>query len=357
MLVQREGIRGAAPKLSARLMAALAPLGVTVVTHHWGRTSDRERGVTKLRRALEDVLSVRRAVQGVEFDVAIVNTAHDWRTVLRDIAVARVLRRRRRPVLLQLHGSRAAHLVQPGGGAFKLATALLLRMTDGVLVLSSEEQRALQAFRPATRAFVVKNPYERAPFPDSGGRGRPPESPTLLFVGRLLKEKGALDLIEAMPSVLSRVACKLVIVGEGELEGALRNRIRQLGLGESVTMAGYLEGEDLLRAYAAADVFVLPSWSEGFPTVLAEAMDAGLPIVTTRIRGAVDHLVEGEHALFVSARDVSGLSSALVELIRDSELRARMGLANRKRVEVFDPGVVAGEYLQILRVLLPPGVA
>jgi glycosyltransferase involved in cell wall biosynthesis len=356
MLVQREGIRGAAPKLSARLIAALATLGVTVVTHDWGRRSDREHIVTKLRRGLGDVLSVRRAIRGLEFDMAIVNTAHDWRTVLRDIAVALVLGRRRRPVVLQLHGSRAADLVRPGAPAFKLMTSLLLRLTDGVLVLSSEEQRDLHVFRPATRVFVVKNPYERLSFPTARPREPGSDLPVLLFVGRLLREKGLLDLVQAMSSVIEHVACRLDIVGEGELEGALRKRIRQLDLEDSVMLLGYLEGEGLLRAYAEADLFVLPSWSEGFPTVLAEAMDAGLPIVTTRIRGAVDYLVEGEHALFTVPRDVHGLAAALAEAIRNPELRARMAAANRDRIGLFDPEAVAREYLQALRHFAPDGV-
>jgi glycosyltransferase involved in cell wall biosynthesis len=353
MLVQREGIRGAAPKISAHLIAALDNLGVTVVTHDWGRRSDREHIVTKLRRGLGDVLSVWRAVRGIEFDMAIVNTAHDWRTVPRDVAVALVLRRRRPPVVLQLHGSRAADLVRPGARAFKQMTALLLRLTDGVLVLSGEEQRDIRAFRPATRVHVVKNPYERRQYPTVGARGRGSDPPVLLFVGRLLREKGLLDLVEAMPSVVAQVACRLDIVGEGELESTLRRLIQRLHLEDSVKLVGYLEGEALLRAYADADLFVLPSWSEGFPTVLAEAMDAGLPIVTTRIRGAADHLVEGQHAVFVSARDVRGLSSALVALIRDPALRSRMGTANQKRIEMFDPHVVAQDYLQVLRALAP----
>ena len=103
MLVQREGIRGPVPKLTSHLIAALDSLGSTVVTHPWGRRSDSEHVWATLHQRLGDVLSVRRAMQGREFDVAIVNTAHDWRTLLRDIAVVLVIRRRCRPVILELH--------------------------------------------------------------------------------------------------------------------------------------------------------------------------------------------------------------------------------------------------------------
>jgi glycosyltransferase involved in cell wall biosynthesis len=139
------------------------------------------------------------------------------------------------------------------------------------------------------------------------------------------------------------------MVGEGDQERELRKRIQSLGLESDIALAGYLSRSDLTDEYRAASLFVLPSWSEGFPTVLSEAMDAGLPIVTTRIRGAADHLVAGENALFVEPRDVKGLATSMIRLLSDHELRARMALVNRERIRIFEPEVVAGEYLQVLR--------
>jgi len=81
-------------------------------------------------------------------------------------------------------------------------------------------------------------------------------------------------------------------------------------------------------------------------------MDAGLPIVTTRIRGAVDHLVERENALFVDPGDVRGLAASITTLLGDADLRARMGAANQRRVRIFAPDVVAAEYLQVLQTVV-----
>jgi len=293
---------------------------------------------------------VRRALSGKEFDVAVVQTAHDWRTLIRDIAVARLLRRH--PTVLQMHGSQASRLAGPGNHAFKTATAALLALVDGIMVLSTEEQRQLKAFRDRPPVFTVKNPYVR--FRPSGSPGAADadvsESARLLFVGRLIEEKGILDLIDALPLVLQHAECQLEVVGEGELEHRLIDRIRQLGIEEHVKRTGYLSGSDLKRAYQRAAIFVLPtSWAEGFPTVLAEAMDAGLAIVTTPIRGAADHLVEGENALFVGSGDVSGLAASITTLLGDADLRARMGAANQERVQIFAPDLVAAEYVQILQ--------
>jgi glycosyltransferase involved in cell wall biosynthesis len=353
MLVQHPGARGPVPKHTLQLVAALRTLGCTVVTHPWGRRDEHESLLVKLTQRLRDVLSVRRVLQQHAFDVAVVKTAHDWRTLLRDIAVVLVIRRRCRPIVLQLHGSRASKLVEPGNHAFKLATATVLSLVDGILVLSSEEQRQWQTFRRHPPVFTVKNPYVRHLALDSPEpTNRSARGARALFVGRLIEEKGIFDVIDALPDVLQETQCRVVVVGEGPQGSQLLDRIRRLGLEDHVTMTGYRAGAQLGAEYRGSTLFVLPtSWDEGFPTVLAEAMDAGLPIVTTRIRGAADHLVEGENALFVAPGDVKGLADAMTTLLRDKDLRARMSLANRERVRIFEPEIVAAEFLETLQSL------
>jgi glycosyltransferase involved in cell wall biosynthesis len=117
-------------------------------------------------------------------------------------------------------------------------------------------------------------------------------------------------------------------------------------------LTGFLSGSDLISRYQESTVFVLPtSWDEGFPTVLTEAMDAGLAIVTTPIRGAADHLVDGENVLFVESGDVDALAAAISTLLRDPALRDRMAAANRDVLRRFEPDVVAAEYFEILESL------
>jgi glycosyltransferase involved in cell wall biosynthesis len=297
---------------------------------------------------------VRHALRGREFDVVVIKTAHDWWTLLRDIAVVFLVRRQCRPVVLQLHGSQSSRLVEPGSHAFKLVTAGLLALVDGIMVLSTQEQHEWEAFRRHPPVFTVKNPYVREPAlsPDLG-RTLVAERPQLLFVGRLIEEKGIFDLVDALRLVLQQEKCHLIVVGEGELEPKLNERIRHLGLEEHVRRTGYLSGADLHHEYHSASIFVLPtSWAEGFPTVIAEAMDAGLAIVTTRIRGAADYLVEGENALFVEPGEVKSLAAAMTTLLGDPDLRARMASANRQRIGIFAPDVVAAEYLQVLHAII-----
>jgi glycosyltransferase involved in cell wall biosynthesis len=353
MLVQHPGARGPVPKHTSHLVGALRSLDCVVVTHPWGQHGPGESLLKKVSQRIRDVISVRRVLQDDVFDIAVVKTAHDWNTLIRDIAVVLVIRRRCRPVVLQLHGSRAWTLVEPGSRAFKLATRALLLLVDGLIVLSTQEQAQWQAFDPAVHVLTAKNPYVRKLSGAPDAIDAPASGARALFVGRLIEEKGIFDLIEAFAKVLETTDCHLVMVGDGADERALRERIRTLGVENRVSLPGHLTGPQLRHEYRAATVFVFPSWSEGFPTVLAEAMDAALPIVTTRIHGAADHLVAGENALFVEPRDVDGLASALVTLLQDDDLRVRMASANRERIGIFEPKLVGAEYLDVLRSFTP----
>lgn len=175
----------------------------------------------------------------------------------------------------------------------------------------------------------------------------------LLYVGRMIEEKGIFDLVEAVRMLRDTLPCHLLIAGEGPELSRVQSRVASAGMLDCVTVAGYLRGSDLAAAYAAADLFVLPTyWAEEWPTVLMEAMGAGLPIVTTRLRGAADHLVEGANALFVPPRDPAALAATLARLLNDRPLRERMAMANKDKLADFAPDVVARGYLDAVSALL-----
>ena len=280
-----------------------------------------------------------------------VNTAHDRRALLRDVPLLIATQGRARRRVVQFHGSLSNELSMPGRFMMKAASRWLARSADAVLMLSSEEVDQWRAFEPRGRYRVVANPYVHQPALECREdelREKQDATPVVLFVGRLLAAKGIFDLVDAVARVRQRVDCRLHFAGGGSDEDALLRRVRAAGLEGSVRLLGHLQGADLARAYRTADVFALPSYSEGFATVLAEAMDAGLPIVTTGIRGAVDHLQDGRNALFVPPGRADLLADALFRLLTDEGLRQAMAAANRAKVRDFAPSVVARDYLRLL---------
>jgi glycosyltransferase involved in cell wall biosynthesis len=278
--------------------------------------------------------------------------------------------------VIHFHGSYSDQLSAPGHRLLKLASRVLVGACDAALVLSQEEKREWSAFYPAGRFEVVANPFlaepvqavlARAAAASSSGDGgeEAASAParagggvaTLLFVGRLMPEKGVFDLVQAVALATATVPCKLLVAGDGPSASAMLEMAEQLGIADNVEMLGHVSGPDLARCYEEADAFVLPSYREGFPTVLLEAMSAGLPIVTTALRGAVDRLEEGVNALFVPARRPDLLAQALARLLADEQLRAAMAANNLAKIKEFAPEVVAPQYLAILESVVGKRVA
>jgi colanic acid/amylovoran biosynthesis glycosyltransferase len=156
---------------------------------------------------------------------------------------------------------------------------------------------------------------------------------TMLCVGRLTPAKGQHLLLEAMARLRERgEQVQLVLVGDGPDRVSLQALAQQLQLEEIVTFCGALNQDEVKAAYQRCDAFVLPSFAEGIPVVLMEAMAFGLPCVSTRIAGIPELITDGENGFLTSPSDIEDLVSRLHLLINDPELRARLGASGRARV-------------------------
>jgi glycosyltransferase involved in cell wall biosynthesis len=157
-----------------------------------------------------------------------------------------------------------------------------------------------------------------------------PGTQILLSVGRLSQEKGHAELLRAMAAIRKThpvPPVRLVLAGDGPEAASLKALCSELNLRDSVIFAGHQT--DVRPFYAMADVFVLPSHSEGSPNVLLEAMDANLPIVATAVGGIPEMVTSGETALLTPARDVEALSASLLRMLADRPLRLRLADAAR----------------------------
>ena len=353
MLTAHPGIAGPLPKIAPLVVGAMRRLGCTVDTVPWSHRAEHESLAVKLVSRGRDLWRIRRHLRRQHVDVLLVTTTHDWPALLRDIPLLALTGGLCGARVLHFHGSMVDALFAPGNRLLKICSRWLVSHSDAVLVLSKEERDLWRLFCPGVRFDVVVNPFvpsEAACRRDPREHGDPA---VILFVGRLIPQKGVFDLVEAMRAVLEQQRCVLRIVGQGSHEQALRNRIAELGLGASVLLTGYIGGEALGDLYASSDVFALPTYfGEGFPTVITEAMAFGLPIVTTPIRGAADQLAEGENVLFVPPHRPPDLAKALLRLLNDHGLCTDMGKRNQAKVLDFAPEVVVPQYVEIMRDLV-----
>ncbi len=213
---------------------------------------------------------------------------------------------------------------------------------DQVHVVSNDMAECIRDWTDGKATIrVLFNPVPAGEFPWSGPRG-PKERPTVLFMGRVGERKGIFDLVEAWPKVLEQVpSAGLRVGGDGDLD-RLRARLEELGISGSVEVLGWISGQDRLDAYAKADVYCLPSYAEGLPVSVLEAMASGLALVGTDVDGFPDAIVEGKTGFMITPGDRESLADRLVRLLANTELRDRMGSAGRQRVEeVFDGEILA----------------
>ena len=208
------------------------------------------------------------------------------------------------------------------------------RFATALVAVSEETRRAYEAQGYPRRIRVVYNGVAPERVDADGVRDElaiPPQAPLVAEVARLCDVKGQRELIDALVDV---PAAHVVFVGAdlergGDYERALRRRAEDRGVSDRVVFAGYRD--DAARIIAAADVIALPSWTEGLPIVVLEAMALGRPVVATPVGGTRELVVDGETGLLVPPRDAGALADALRRLVDDASLRDRLGDAGRRR--------------------------
>jgi glycosyltransferase involved in cell wall biosynthesis len=159
-------------------------------------------------------------------------------------------------------------------------------------------------------------------------------------IGHFAPLKGYDDLIRALPLILEKVPqARLLIAGEAiypaylDYKKKLHDLIDRLGIADKIIFTG--QRDDLPALLNIFDIFVLPSWSEGFGRVNLEAMAAGKPVVSTNVGGIPEVIIDGKTGILVPPHDPDGLAEALIRLARDKDLRVRMGIAGIQQARVF----------------------
>jgi len=198
--------------------------------------------------------------------------------------------------------------------------------------------------------FLGVDPREFAPRPFRAA----PDPFEILCVGQLDPVKGQHLLVEAMELLVREGRrVRLRIVGDGANRAGLEEDIARRGLGQHVALEGYLNQDKLRELYTSCDALALPSFAEGIPVVLMEAMAMEIPCVATWITGIPEIITHETVGLLVPPGDAAALARALARLMDDSELRRRLGAQGRLRIlEKFDLGRNTERLADLFRRLL-----
>lgn len=238
----------------------------------------------------------------------------------------------------------------------------LTHKTDVLIAVSQDEAKEAVrlGFHPE-RIYLIPNSVHLGPAPGPMEKGEelrkkmgiPVGAPVVGFVGRLAPQKNPLLLIKAFALVQKKYPdATLVVVGEGPLEGLLREEVKGLGLEGKVHWPGVMDGRMAMRMF---DLFALPSDYEGFPYVLLEAMAEGLPVVTTRVGGSEELISDGKNGFIVPVRDPEALAEALSRLLSDENLRRQFGRKSLERVQAFSVDKMVEATLEVYGAVVEGG--
>ena len=246
-----------------------------------------------------------------------------------------MVRQRPRPLVLSVRGSDINLL---GNGLLGRLNRLTYKWMDAIIAVSGDIARKLEESGVDPQKIrVVFNGVDQRFFPQplEGARTRldlPESRFIVLFIGLLAPVKGLEVLLQAMPRLEDEKALCL-LVGEGPLRTELQRQVEEKKLQGQVSFAGARPTAEIPLWLNAADVLVLPSYSEGRPNVVLEAQACGVPVVATRVGGTPELIRDGESGLLVDSGDAGGLATAIRRLIDDKDLGRRLGEGGRAHIK------------------------
>jgi glycosyltransferase involved in cell wall biosynthesis len=327
---------GAISGVSAHLRSLLrSTLAHEYVLDHFqtGREGRSEsRGRRRLRLATSP-LALLAKIRTCRPEIVHLNTSLNTGAFWRDMAYALVARLCGSRIVCQVHGGKLPHEFLGSSRVAHTLLRTLLGIADAVVVLAEVELRAYRRFLPGRRIVLLPNGVDPAAFARPERTLVAGQPLRLVFLGRLTRVKGVEELLQGLCIALGRGAnVELCIAGSGPQEALLRAQVARLGLLGAVTFAGpTFEGSKsaLLRG---ADVFVLPSYNEGLPIALLEAMAAGNAVIATPVGAIPDVVLPGQHGVLVPPGDAAAIANALLAMDADRAEVARMQQACAQRI-------------------------
>lgn len=237
------------------------------------------------------------------------------------------------PVILHLHGSDFREFFEAESGPIRRSIIrAVFRRSRVVIVLSETWKQWVESAIGRCNIEVIYNPVEVA---SDSQRRITPEAPIVLFLGRLGKRKGVYDLLDAASVVVQRFPkARFLLGGDGEVD-EVKRRITTLGLTGNFSCLGWIRGKEKEGLLESASIFVLPSYAEGQPMGVLEAMAYGVPIVGSSAGGIPEAVGDDEAGFIVEAGNSKALAARIETLLADPELRRQKGDAGKRRVDLY----------------------
>lgn len=254
-----------------------------------------------------------------EFDIVHIHMSYKG-SFYRKLLIVLVSKLFNKKIVIHLHGSEFKVFYYSSNKLIKKFIKFLIRSSDAFLVLGDNWEKVIKEIEPDSKTFVLRNSIS---IPDSKVNLNEEEF-NILFLGVLIKRKGIYDLIDAIKLLddkdyIKKYNMKFIIGGIGKEQDKLEEIIKNKKLGYCINMAGWVDGlkkEELLKK---SQLFVLPSYNEGLPMAILEAMSHGIPTISTKV-GSIDEVVKSEeNGYLIKPRDIDSLANSILDMAKDKE--------------------------------------
>jgi len=237
----------------------------------------------------------------------------------------------KKSVMFHLHASCFDIFYENGHCLRRFFVRKILDICDTIIVLSKTWFLKVNRMTKNLNIRIIPNAVEIADF-ESVIAERQYCNLNVLTLGRLGHRKGTYDILDVVPDVLRKVPeTKFYLAGDGDLEKVAR-LCREKKIEKNVFILGWLDRSKLMEALKNASIFLLPSYNEGLPVAMIEAMASGLPVISTRAGGIPEAIEEGVNGFLVDPGCKQELTDSIIKLLRDRKLREIMGRNNIKKV-------------------------
>lgn len=323
--------------------------GLDIEYFYYGQKVRRREGIMKkifLRGA--DLFRLINKIKSFKPDIIHIDTSHNFKSLVRDVITLFVLSQMRQKVFTIFHGTNFEGIYLKT--LCRWLTRYIVRRTRGVGLLSKGEKRRFSHEFPDVKSYIVRcginiSRLRRA----SKTKLNLPLGINILYSGRVMREKGIMETIEAFRVVSRKVArARLIVVGDGTQMREVRALVRENELGGRVLVKGYV-GEDAAY-FKNCDLFILPTYCyEGFPTALIKALVVGKPIITTRSRGSIDYLREPDNCLWVKPKRADDIADKILRIISQPPLRKNMSHNNSRLGAIFSDREAAERLIAVYK--------
>lgn len=227
-------------------------------------------------------------------------------------------------VILHLHSSKFYEFFLTEQPILRRYIKWIFSMSDNLVVLCTDWENKIRSAYPTVEVRKIENPVSFEMLPKKK-QVLNTKTLKLLFVGFFIKSKGIEDLLELAKRLKENsIDVCISLAGKGELESYIKAEIDEFELDTHINLLGWVSGKTKHNAYLNADVFILPSYKEGMPMSILEAMAYGIPSISTRIAGIPDIIIEGKNGFLLEPGDINGYYEKITMFVSNPGILYKM---------------------------------